>query len=336
MLMTPDTDSYRPPPAWRIWGNALLMTARALTGAYALSVIGSLLLHHIGDEAAPIVAFTNAILHITTLPALVLWPLCLISRRWGLVLLLTLPAAAWISWFGGRLLPVDVPPPPPSAPQIRVLTYNLFFDNDQLDDALALIVNADADLVLLQEYTHPTFDALDPHLDYPYQATDPGGIQGIGLYSRYPIIESMTWEDVLAHQRVELEVAGQPVVVYNVHPPSPFIPDGFVVRNAVIARIMERVQAESLPVILAGDFNLTDLGQQYDDLTRDLTDAFVAAGRGLGNTYFLRGIPMARIDYVFASAAFQPVAAAVQGRAGSDHAALLATLAFIPSESARN
>src|SRR5439155_14584693 len=60
--------------------------------------------------------------------------------------------------------------------------------------------------------------------------------------------------------------------------------------------------AHGEPVILLGDFNLTDREAAYRDLTVGLWDAYRIVGAGFGSTWgppmlLSRGIPLLRIDY---------------------------------------
>ncbi len=57
------------------------------------------------------------------------------------------------------------------------------------------------------------------------------------------------------------------------------------------------------PVIVCGDFNDTPVSYTYHTMSRGLNDAFVHAGRGLGDTYL--GRLSFRIDYILYSGEFQ-------------------------------
>jgi endonuclease/exonuclease/phosphatase family metal-dependent hydrolase len=76
------------------------------------------------------------------------------------------------------------------------------------------------------------------------------------------------------------------------------------VKNANYLRAiqMKEVKKEILksphPVILTGDFNDVPNSYAYQQVNRDLTDAFLAKGRGIGRT-FAKLSPTLRIDYIF-------------------------------------
>ncbi|MCR4659683.1 MAG: endonuclease/exonuclease/phosphatase family protein [Bacteroidales bacterium] len=61
------------------------------------------------------------------------------------------------------------------------------------------------------------------------------------------------------------------------------------------------VQAASVPVIVAGDFNDIPSSHLYHSVRRNLDDAFVDAGRGMGVTFCGHDFPAFRIDYIFHS-----------------------------------
>ena len=78
------------------------------------------------------------------------------------------------------------------------------------------------------------------------------------------------------------------------------------------------------PLIVAGDFNTPPRGRIYRALAAQFSDAWDAAGRGLGYT-FVSAQPSLRIDHVFARG-LKVVSAEVQLPGGSDHRALAVRL----------
>jgi hypothetical protein len=89
-------------------------------------------------------------------------------------------------------------------------------------------------------------------------------------------------------------------------------------RSVEVRDLRERIDAEELPVILAGDLNVTSDNWDYRFLGRGLIDAFRVGGRGWGGTY--RGdIPLVRIDYIMVDPQFEVVRAHVPDVRFSDH-----------------
>ena len=91
--------------------------------------------------------------------------------------------------------------------------------------------------------------------------------------------------------------------------------------------IADILEEETLPYLLCGDFNSTPHNWTYRHLVRrlGLHDVFKEAGEGLGLTYHARH-PFARIDFVLASPAWEPVSARVDDVRLSDHRPLLVRL----------
>ena len=54
------------------------------------------------------------------------------------------------------------------------------------------------------------------------------------------------------------------------------------------------------PVVVCGDFNDTPLSYTYKKIKKELKDAFIEKGRGLGHTY-IGEFPSFRIDYILHS-----------------------------------
>lgn len=73
----------------------------------------------------------------------------------------------------------------------------------------------------------------------------------------------------------------------------------------VLDSLLKRIEAETLPTLVLGDWNLPAFGPRYRRLTRNLQDAHLAGGTGFGHTFpgdlthwAAMGQPWMRIDYV--------------------------------------
>jgi len=133
--------------------------------------------------------------------------------------------------------------------------------------------------------------------------------------------------------RFEVDVPGGPIAVYVVHLRSPrdalskyrslrlwrwtlfgvpthvsptiTIDHYWQEQEMVLEGLLKRIEAEALPVLVLGDWNLPDFGPRYRRLTKDLQDSHVQAGSGFGHTFpgdlshwAAYGQPWMRIDYV--------------------------------------
>lgn len=150
-------------------------------------------------------------------------------------------------------------------------------------------------------------------------------------------------------QRSYFRWQGRPAVIYNVHlrsygrakpwndedvslrEPRSWKPFLRQYREAILYRTVEAdtvralLARETMPVIVAGDLNSTAHNWAHRRVGEGLRDTFRKAGRGWGATYHVRA-PVARIDFVLASPAWEIVAARVPDVALSDHKPLLVTL----------
>ena len=96
-------------------------------------------------------------------------------------------------------------------------------------------------------------------------------------------------------------------------------------RAREVAEVAERIDAETLPVIISGDFNATPANWGYRQLANGRTDAFRRAGTGWGATYHSQ-LPLVRIDYVVAGPQWEVVSAVVPDVRFSDHRPLIVRL----------
>jgi len=335
--MTEQVELPPSPPRFSLWAVFILLF-RALTGAHALTVYLILSLRFLADERNNLIHFFDETIHLGVVPAVGLLPLCLLLRRWGLALVLLPIVALCAFWYGPRLLPVEAVPA--DGPSISVLTYNIEGLNSSGRDwtpVLEVIIAADADVVAIQELSPDALDILGPALRaiYPHTALYPAnGASGSGVFSRYPVLQDMTWQGAFINQRVVLDFDGQPLTLYNVHPPPPIGSGGFTfdVRNAEIDDIIARVDAEprAVPLVIAGDFNMGDKTPRYEALQTRLGDAWAQVGQGLGLTFSpLAMLPLFRIDYIWYSDGLLPTRADVYANGGSDHQPVYAVFTLV-------
>jgi endonuclease/exonuclease/phosphatase family metal-dependent hydrolase len=71
----------------------------------------------------------------------------------------------------------------------------------------------------------------------------------------------------------------------------------FANRAAQVDSLASFIKNSPYPVILCGDFNDTPNSYTYQQLTKDLRDAFMESGAGFGNTY-IGNLPSFRIDFI--------------------------------------
>jgi endonuclease/exonuclease/phosphatase (EEP) superfamily protein YafD len=317
---------------------------RAISGAYAMSILISLLIHlFIPESVSEIVAFTNSTLYFMMIGTLVLLPIFLFLHRWEIVAMLLPSVIAWVLWTVPAIMPKPAPQIPPDATSITILTYNLLANGRDHEGVIRIIDEANADVVVLQEFGTDVADTLTSQFldEYPYREFYAGGIPGMGIMSRYPLEECSRFRVVFQHQRCLLRVDDQTVVLYNVHTMSPLTGRGFALRQQDIDAVLMLADADreaGETIIMAGDWNMTPLSDGYEQVTAHFSDAYAQIGQGIGFTYrlhnlgrfrFGEGIPVVRIDYVFYTAPLIAQEARVwHENAGSDHIPVWVKLAL--------
>lgn len=243
-----------------------------------------------------------------------------------------------------QYLPRDTPPPAAAAgPKLRLFTANVLQINPHVDRMLAEIRRARPDVVLLQEYQpewHPVVsEALKA--DYPHSVTIPKDTPaGLAVYSRFPF-DGPARADVAPglKQRPQVRVVldlgrGRRVAIYNVHPRSPMRFWNWADSRVTFADLRDALAGETLPCVVAGDFNFTETTPQHRELLRmGFAEAHARAGRGRGSTFpdwpVLGHLPGIRIDHIYLRGGGL-VAQNCETRddTGSDHRPVIVDLAF--------
>lgn len=189
------------------------------------------------------------------------------------------------------------------------------------------------------------------------------------LISKFPIrnvtlLPTLRWEGAPIAALFELDWENQPLVIYNVHMPTPrpalskIMGGGSVARELLghnasdpqntsfahdmamrveLARGLAKVfDEEKRPFLAMGDFNAPDHGYVHRLIASRLVDAFKKNGRGFGWTFpgnmhnplSLFG-PWLRIDYLFAGRGFAPVYARTEPSRRSKHRAVSARFEMV-------
>lgn len=228
---------------------------------------------------------------------------------------------------------------PPPENSMRVMAFNIFQRNSDLEAITAIILEQDPDILALQELTPEISEQLLLSLEenYPYHTLDlQTGVEGQGLFSRYPINQVSDLPDY-NFLSARVETPSGPVHIFNIHTPTLFPTTwdkDIKIQRSFIEELMSDVGLSEEPVIVLGDFNTTPQSENYAILTSGLTDAFTESGRGLGFGYPARpkfGVdlptPIVRIDYIFINPLFKSFETRVlKESGGSDHRPVITSL----------
>lgn len=306
---------------------------------------------------------------LNSFPAWLFVPLPLIlglaafSRRRMAWTVASVPLVLWLALFGWRFLPQTRQVEATGA-ELRVMAFNLLYTNEDVDSIVAAIRAAEPDLIALAELRPAIDAALTAQLGstYPYRTLQalPSARFGTGIYSRWPLAHLGSLQTGLGLRSVaaDIDTPVGAVRFVALHPRATLasgrsleeiagnIREAFRGREQQVVAICGYLdQWGDRPVILAGDFNLTEFSDAYRCLTERLRDGYREAGWGYGHTWpdgksdqppfsLATRLPgLARIDYVFYSRHWRAVDARVlKTPTGSDHRPIVTTLRWIDSE----
>jgi len=342
-------------------GNEMKRRLRSLVSAagtcYALAVLLLLVLRITPLESQWWVRLASAFEPFWFLPLLLLAPVVLLlSRSRPARLLICVPCLVFVVLYGDRFLPsLASASAGERGTAFTVMTYNLTRGEPGVEEILSIIESEGTDVVALQELSPEVADAFSRLSDrYPYQALHPtaDGYSGCGVLSRFPIAADEVFplvEGMHLSQRLVLGMGGGNLHLFNAHLQPPqvagerlvgsllFVPTRYdtTIQDRELVHLLEEVDSVEGPVVVVGDFNMTEGSPGYSELTRRLVDAYREAGWGFGHTFPDREarsiptpFPLLRIDYVFHSADLVTQRAKVGDRGGPDHRFLAAELSF--------
>lgn len=327
----------------KLWGWVRYVLI-ALIGVYALLMLIGIAFIVLVNADRSILEFSATIFKYGLWLAVPLLIIALLLRARRLSIVMGIVAVAFAVFY----IPYFTPNPAEvgdDAPRIDVLTFNTQMTWDGLND---VILSVDADIVALQELSleGATTVALLQE-DYPYQALHPQAVpsKGQGIISRYPILTDEYWEypdlpHTLGHQRVEIDYEGTTITVYNTHPwPPAAFKTGFndESHRVAVRDVVERAIQDEGPLLLVGDFNMSNEFSEYDLVAEHFTDSFRVAGFGAGYTYPNLRLepfpPVIRLDYIWHTGHFATLASEVWADHGlSDHSPVWSRLALVRDE----
>ena len=274
------------------------------------------------------------------LPAHVAVGYALATRRWILLGVAALVAL----WHFSLTVPelrsaVAVSDEVRAAPALTVVSANLFADNRRVDDLVAELLAADADLLVLQELTPAHWVAFETALGddvYPHRAIAPlSGTQGSGVVSRWPLDDRDVDRSSGAPQlSVTVEAPGGPIRVVDVHPPAPINAHNRLIWATQLDDLTAEVDHQ-VSVLLVGDFNATWQHRPFRAIIdAGFTDVHVATGHGWQRTWpnDRWHPPLLRLDHVLAGPGLVALDAGTGSGAGSDHRPVWATIAVVAGD----
>jgi endonuclease/exonuclease/phosphatase (EEP) superfamily protein YafD len=210
--------------------------------------------------------------------------------------------------------------------RLTVVTCNLLYEMREPGRMIELLGAADADVLVLLEFTREWDRELGRELwgRYPYRVAEPQrGPFGICLASRVPLSGAKVEHDRegLPCVAAVVEARGMRVGLLGVHPMPPIRPDaygmwreGFASWPGMLARlgVVERV--------VVGDFNATPFCRTFRGFLAEQGLRETSRGYGLESTWFPGRLPFGLpLDHVLVSDGLRVRAYGVGPEAGSDH-----------------
>ncbi len=334
-------------------GRRLRRPALVLACGYPAALLALGLLQRVAPQRSGILALTQVFAPYLFLPLALLAPLLFLRNALPFRLL----AAACCLLFGVQFAPRaswSTPHADPAATTLDIITWNVHFERVSLERVRRFIETKPADVIALQEdylvwydQDHAIRRRREEQLArvYPHQVRF--NRAGLVILSAYPIVEEGEGDAhpprpdalPLAWGRLDLG-RGRTVVVATAHPANaaatacrdtPWSCYDATRRDAQVRQIRAAIEPflqRDEPLLLMGDFNLTERDPAYRELTVGLQDAHGVVGAGVGHTWgpdalMRHRMPLLRLDYVLSSPRVTPFQLGVDCTPrGSDHCLL--------------
>jgi endonuclease/exonuclease/phosphatase (EEP) superfamily protein YafD len=221
-------------------------------------------------------------------------------------------------------------PQPTASPldPVVLVSANVFQFSRWPGRAAALMTSRGADVIVSEEMgTSYRRHLMQDAQGYPYRVgADEQEVLSVFPIRRLPTPAGLPGDRIM---RVRVDRVGAPFVLYAVHLPNPLHETTFSTQHALVTRLLAAVGAETLPTVVAGDFNLSDRTSGYRLLDGEMRDAMRAQAwppwtAWPASTYVAGLWPalLLRIDHVFVPADWCARDPATFGVPGSDHRGL--------------
>lgn len=215
--------------------------------------------------------------------------------------------------------------PLPSA-SVRLVSANVLGSNPSPERAEQTVLAQDADVLAVLENESPMRDLLEGR--YPYEADR----ALLTVMSRYPMRRLTNGGELSKVELLRARIWGPdgPFILYVVHALNPLYEASLDDQLAFVEDLTAKAAQETRPVVLAGDFNMTDRGQGYRRMSEEFRDAMRT---GWAEPTYVAGswrLLFLRIDHVFESREWCAVDAARFDIPGSDHEGISTTVGPCP------
>lgn len=213
------------------------------------------------------------------------------TGRWPLAVLGGLVAGSHLCFCLPAVIRNRLPDWARDAPAVSVFVANVRYDNDRRDDVAGAVLEADADIVIVNEITPQQREALKRagvYERYPMRLYTEGRPFGEMLMTRLPVTDERI--EILGRARVPaatIRVGERDIRVYAVHVDAPKSSE----KRNLWRRDLDGIghsaeQRGDQPRLYVGDFNSAPWHGPFRRLLdRGLTDAHDALGKGLTRSW---------------------------------------------------
>ncbi|MEM8862664.1 MAG: endonuclease/exonuclease/phosphatase family protein [Chloroflexota bacterium] len=223
-------------------------------------------------------------------------------------------------------------------PAVRLMVFNVYFENQEVEAVQAEIERHDPDIIYLMEYpsnANPIM-RLELNDDYPYQLIEPSRFtMGTALYSKHPFVESKTHQFAgtrIPISEVLINVDGKQFVFVGGHPWPPLPPWGQLHREQLddIIGVAESALQLDVPLVVAGDFNTPPQAFMLNQLAQRVGVNQVRQQFDLRKTYSPFPAVFMSLDHVLVSEDIRVSDYSYAGSAGSDHVPIVVDFSIAP------
>ncbi len=214
-----------------------------------------------------------------------------------------------------------------TGPRFTLMTFNVYYNNPQLDRIADFVRETKPDIVVLLEVKPFVRRSLDAVVDqYPYRV-ECGQEKWCDalVLSRFPLTDIRANLPESKFRRpmgaVEVTIGGRK------HLSLPYPIDRCCVQTAEIEEVVETIATVSGPRILAGDFNASAWAATMSRPREQLNMTLLTGGDGTWPTFLPRAMSIP-IDHVLATQELSLLSRRLVTVSGSDHRAVLAGIAF--------
>jgi len=288
-------------------------------------------------DATHLLIWFKAFTRYVYLPAYVCLAWAAWQRRWVLAAVNLVIIGLHIAWIApdfmrDRRYDAAIPPTSAttSAPRVRIFFANVNEFSHDFDAMLNEIKAADPDIIILAEFVLPWHNAFVKswiHEKYPYgRGILPNYLGMANTFSRLPL--KLELENVFGGRVVrtlEIDVGGQTLRILGVHAPRPYEAVGQDYAG-YWSGALPFMLSQPEPVVLIGDFNVTQYSRVYQQLTATrFRSAHEDRGRGYATTWpnGQHLLPPIRIDQAFLSPEIECLGIQEGQGVGSDHKPLI-------------